>query len=83
MKRALHLVAIVAALCLAGCENQKFRNADAVQAEDQALKTTIPFANAYKTLHPAETGEVDAFYRSWQKRLDQEKVNAGVPTSQP
>ena len=75
------LACVIVSVMFVGCQQGQFRNIDAVEAEQQALKATVPFASAYKAQHPAETPEVDAFYRRWQGRIDAERSAAGSTTA--
>ena len=70
------LIAGVALMGTVGCNGSVQRTLDPINAEQQSLNTTKPFAKAYVEKYPAEKQEVDDFYATWQGRLDREKAAA-------
>lgn len=66
-------------LAVAGCQGDAGRTLTAIEAEKQSLETTVPYAAAYKSLHPAEAQQVDDFYTVWRGRLAKETTAATQP----
>lgn len=80
--RRLSLVAaalMIACLPLVGCDSTPLRTIDPINAEQQSLNSTKPYAASYVREYPAEKGEVDDFYAAWQSRLDKEKAAVAKP----
>lgn len=77
-RRILRTALLAAGLLLAGC-NTPLRDLTPINAEQESLNTTKPFASAYKEKYPLEVQSVDDFYATWQGRIDKEKAAAPKP----